>query len=81
MDNLKPNFRPSMGSRFETKINNDIVIVNELVSFIPDVTIECKPPYIKGEQDSTWVRYRKGNRPKNKEDWQNVLGMRIQTML
>jgi hypothetical protein len=77
----KPNFRPSLRSRFESKSTNNTIIVNELVWFVPDITIKCQPPYIKGKQDSTWVRYRKGNRPKNKEDWQNVLGMTIQTML
>lgn len=48
------------------------------VCFIPNVTIKCKPPFIKGKVDSRWIKYRKGNKPKNKEALEECIGMSIQ---
>lgn len=56
-------------------------VVNEFVSFVPDISIDCKPPYVKGQADCAWVKYRVGNRPKNKLEWENRVGMSLQTML
>lgn len=55
-------------------------VVNELVSFVPDVTINCNPPYVKGKPDCTWVKYPEGQRPTTKNGWEKSLGMKLQTM-
>jgi hypothetical protein len=81
MSYSKSNFRPRLGDTFETKAIDGHPIVHESVSFVPDITIECTPPYIKGKADGCWVKYRKGNRPTDKEGWQSIIGMSIQTML
>lgn len=32
-------------------------IRNELVSFIPAETVNCKPAYVRGKRDSCWIKY------------------------
>jgi len=78
---LKPNWNPKLGDSYTTKDWNDFYIIRESVSFVPDITIDCNPPYTKGKRDSCWVKYRDGNRPKTKEDWQFIVGMSLQTMI
>jgi hypothetical protein len=56
----------------------DLNIVVEHVFFVPDVTLDCTPPYMTSE---AWVKYHKGDRPKDRSGWENILGMSIQTML
>ena len=58
-------------------------IVNESLSFIPDITIDCNPPYVKGQRDSCWVKYNpKIWKPNfnSKSDCQKLLGMSIQPL-
>jgi hypothetical protein len=77
-------FQPHLSNtRFTSKYKtvDGTPIVNERVSFIPNVTIECDPPYIKGAQDGCWISYPRGQRPTTKEGWQSILGMSIQTMV
>ena len=69
-------WKPSSGM----KIIRD-TYVSELVHFVPAVTIDCNPPYIKGQQDSTWVNYPRCNRPKTQEDWETTVGMSLITMI
>jgi len=54
-------------------------LINCLVSFAPAVTIKCQPPYTKGKKDSSWIKYRKGNKPKSKEALETCLGMSIES--
>ena len=54
-------------------------LIHCMVTFVPNVTIECKPPYIKGKRNSTWIKYRKGHKPKSKEELESCLGMTIQS--
>jgi hypothetical protein len=70
---------PAQSSGFETKDIHGGRLYSERVSFIPDVTIECYPPYIEGKPDCAWVEYR--YRPTTKEGWEKMLGMSLQTML
>lgn len=56
-------------------------VVRELVFFIPGETIECTPPFIEGKSDSRWVTYKKGNRPKSKRQWEEIIGMKIHKMI
>jgi len=41
-----------LGSKFTS---GDIKHVQ--VSFVPDITIDCNPPYIKGVRDNCWISY------------------------
>jgi hypothetical protein len=52
-------------------------IVSEQVWFTPSITIDCIPPYAKGQRDSCWVKYKIGNRPTTKEEWEELIGMSI----
>jgi len=52
--------------------------INAMVSFIPDININCNPPYIKGKKDSCWIKYRPGNKPKTKSELEEMIGMKIQ---
>ena len=49
-----------------------------LVFFIPDITIDCNPPYIKGKIDSKWISYRDKLDPANKAECEKKLGMSLQ---
>ena len=51
-------------------------LTHSQVWFYPDVDIHCKPPYIKGQKDSCWVKYRYP--PVTREEWEKCLGMSIQ---
>lgn len=55
-------------------------IINAQAFFIPDVTIGCQPPYVKGKRDSCWVKYRKGKKPNefSKTDCEKAIGMSLQ---
>ena len=53
-------------------------LIHAQVSFIPDVTIECSPPYIKGKRDSCWISYPPGNKPRIKKEFEERIGMKIQ---
>jgi hypothetical protein len=75
---IKPNWHPKMGDGWKLK-NSEVY--TEFVSFIPDIDINCDPPYIKGKPDCCWVKYHYGNRPNSKELWQACVGMSLQTML
>ncbi len=50
-----------------------------MVSFVPAITIECNPPFIKGKADSRWIKYRAKNKPKSKEELEGKLGMSIKS--
>lgn len=68
------------GDTFETAHHigqRTVVLISERVSFIPAKTINCTPPYIKGKIDGCWVKYRKGERPKTKREWENAIGMEL----
>jgi hypothetical protein len=67
---------PSYESR---NIHGDILI-NSQVLFIPDITINCKPPYVKGKRDTLWISYRIDNKPDicSKRDCESRLGMSLQ---
>lgn len=52
----------------------------ELIFFVPDITINCDPPYVKGKSDSCWIKYRPGKRPETKKEWESALGMSIQSV-
>lgn len=54
-------------------------LIHCMVTFVPAITIECKPPYIKGKKDSIWIKYPKGKEPKSKEELESCLGMSIQS--
>lgn len=54
-------------------------LIHSLVCFVPNVTIECHPPYVKGKKDSCCISYRKGHAPKSKEELEERLGMSIQS--
>lgn len=52
-------------------------LVHCMVSFVPAITINCKPAYVKGKKDSTWIHFRKNKRPQSKEELEGCLGMSI----
>ena len=56
------------------------VTLNVNVSFIPDITINCDPPYVQGKRTSTWVQHHYGPLPKvtDKRKWESKLGMALQ---
>jgi hypothetical protein len=47
-----------------------------MVCFIPAMTINCVPPYVKGKVDSCWIAFRE--RPANKNELEERLGMPIE---
>ena len=57
--------------------NEGYSIVHQDVSFVPAVTINCNPPYIEGKRDSCYVKYRQGNKPKTKREWEALIGMAV----
>lgn len=61
--------------------SNNSDIWNEYISFVPDVTIECNPPYIKGQPDGCWIKYRTGKRPKTLQEFEQAVGMKLQKVL
>ena len=77
---MTANWKPKEGSSFPSVRMNDPSTC-EQVSFIPDVTILCNPPYIKGKPDCQWITYLNEKRPKTKSEWEEALGMSLQTML
>ena len=54
-------------------------LVNCTVLFSPAITINCKPPIIKGKETSCWIKYRPEARPKSKEELESALGMSIES--
>ena len=51
---------------------------NYQVIFRSGVDIDCRPPYVKGKQDSTWVTTTKPlPRKDDLEAWENLIGMRL----
>lgn len=46
------------------------------VVFIPAITINCNPPFVKGKTDSRWISFRQ--RPANKKELEERLGMSIE---
>ena len=46
------------------------------VCFIPTKTLDCNPPFVKGEVSSCWIAFRQ--RPANKEELEERLGMSIE---
>jgi len=52
-------------------------IINSMVLFIPAITINCNPAYVKGLKDSCWIKYRAGQKPKTKQELEIKLGMSI----
>jgi len=55
-----------------------VPVLSELVWFIPDVDVNCDPPYKKGVIDCVWVSYLQGSRPTTKRGWEILIGMPIQ---
>lgn len=67
---------------------------NVKVGFIPDETIHCDPPYIKGKEDSAWIKlpqirddsnktstqklYESYLNTTNKRQCEKLLGMKLQ---
>ncbi len=49
------------------------------VWFVPNVTINCSPAFVRGKKDSRWIKYREKNKPKSKEELENCIGMSIQS--
>jgi hypothetical protein len=82
MESDMKNWNPQLsGGSFQTKNIHGTPLVNEQVYFIPDTNIKCNPPYVKGKEDTCWVKYRKGTRPTTKEGWEFILGMSLQSMV
>lgn len=52
-------------------------IIHCSVSFIPAITLNCEPPFIKGKRDSCWIKFRPREAPKSKEELEDSLGMSI----
>ena len=46
------------------------------VWFIPAVTIDCDPPYVKGKIDSCWTNVT-GIDPCNKKQSENAIGVKL----
>lgn len=54
-------------------------LINCQVIFVPAKTIDCNPPYIKGERNSCWIKFRPEDPPKSKEELERCLGMSIES--
>ncbi len=52
-------------------------LINCIVSFVPAVTIECNPPYVRGVKTSTWIKFRPDHVPSSQEELETCLGMSI----
>jgi hypothetical protein len=52
-------------------------LYTQRAGFVSGETIECNPPYIRGQLDSKWVRWSGGNKPNkySKEGCEAVMGM------
>ena len=53
-------------------------LTNCSVAFVPAITINCKPPFVKGKVTSSWIKFRPGNKPTNKIELEGCLGMSIE---
>ena len=49
------------------------------VQIIPDVTIDCLPPYVKGKVDECWANVKDIN-SRNKEQSEKAIGMSLQPL-
>ena len=47
--------------------------------FIPNVNIECSPPYVNGKMDECWANV-KGINPQNKKQSEKSIGMSLQPL-
>lgn len=50
------------------------------VGFVPTITIDCNPPYIRGREYSNWISYnpkRRLPRLTDKKGWEKILGMSL----
>ncbi len=53
-------------------------IKNVVVFFIPDIDIDCRPPYVKGKITSKWVSYRDSLDIYDKDACERKIGMSLQ---
>lgn len=53
------------------------------VSFIPDETINCNPPYIKGKKDSAWIKLNNQEKldTSNKRQCESLVGIKLQSVV
>lgn len=61
------------------KASDGVDIFMVQVWFVPAVTIECNPPYIKGKSDCCWTR-RRADTPidvYNKKKSESIVGMKL----
>ena len=49
------------------------------VQFVPDVNIDCLPPYVKSKTDECWANV-KGINPRNKKQSEKAIGMSLQLL-
>ena len=56
--------------------DSSIVGSKRFCVFVPDITIECEPPFIAGKVDSCWARV-SGVDPYNKDQCEHAIGMRL----
>lgn len=69
------------GMRFSTKYDDGTKVISQYVSFIPDETIKCNPPFIKGKMDGVWIKYNpKISKPNcfDKSDCEKRIGIKLQ---
>lgn len=63
---------------FKSKdLQDKYTITNRLVLFIPAITIDCYPPYIAGEKDRKWIKYRGKLDVYDKELCEKLIGMSL----
>lgn len=63
-----------------TDLQGNLTINNVNVAFIPDITIDCKPPFIKGKLDSCWIKYKGSLDFSNKLECEKRVGMSLQSI-
>ena len=75
---MKKIYLEETASHKSEDLQGNKTINNVLVFFIPDITIDCNPPYIKGKIDSKWISYNGVLDVTNKVECEKRIGMSLQ---